>query len=288
MGESTDAPLSRGHESPADIRRDIAATQREMSHTIDEIQYRLSPAHIKAQARESVRRTGVRTKQGAIDRVKANPLGAALVGAGIYLLMRNEKDRYDVTFQSDFDVDRTRGRDLYAEPGAYAGDRYSAEGDYRDLDYEGGDGRMSEMKDRARGAVDNLRGRASSAAETAADRARMMRARASSRAHTAGSQSRDVLLGNPLIGGLAAIAVGTIIGSLIPETEKENELMGETSDRMLDRVGSVASSGVGKAKSAAKHVAAAAASAAKDAATDTARSEVKHVTSDTRDEMGRI
>lgn len=284
MGERTD-PLSREHESTADIRRDIAATQREMSHTIDEIQYRLSPAHIKEQARESVRRAGVRTKRGTIDRVKANPLGAALVGAGLYLLMRdNDHERYDVAFDADFDRGMDRGRDLYAEPGVYAGNRYSSSSEYRDLDFEDGEGRMSEMKDRAREAVGDLRDRASGAAETAADRARMLRYRASSRARTARMQSRDMLMDNPFVGGLAAAALGAIIGSMIPETEREHELMGEASDRMLDRVGTAASSVAGKVT----HVATAVASAAKDAATETARRETKNAKNEMQNELGSI
>lgn len=279
MGERTD-PLSGGDESTADIRRGIAETQREMSHTIDEIQYRLSPAHMKAQARESVRRAGVRTTRGTIDRVKANPLGAALIGAGIYLLMRDNNDyRYDVEFDSDLDMGR--GRDLYAEPGAYA------RAGYRDVEYDSGSG----LKDRARDAAgdiremaDDVRHKASDMADTAADRARMLRHRASRGARTARMQGRDLMMDNPFVGGIAAMAVGAIIGSMIPETERENELMGEASDRTLDRVGTVASSAAGKVKD----VATAAASAAKDAATETARRETKNAKSEMQDELGRI
>lgn len=281
MGERTD-PLSHGEESTADIRRGIAETQREMSHTIDEIQYRLSPAHMKAQARESVRRAGVRTTRGTIDRVKANPLGAALIGAGIYLLMKDNDTRdyrYDVDFDSDFDMNR--GRDLYAEPGAYAGSGY------RELEYEGG----SSLKDRARGAAgdirekaDDVRHMASDMADTAADRARMLRSRASMRARSAKRHGRDFMMDNPFVGGLTAVALGAIIGSMIPETERENELMGEASDRVLNRVGTVASKAAGKAKD----VATSAASAAKDAATETARRETKNAKSEMQDELGRI
>jgi ElaB/YqjD/DUF883 family membrane-anchored ribosome-binding protein len=242
MGERTD-PLS--HESPAEIRRDIADTQREMSHTIDEIQYRLSPAHMKAQARESVRRAGVSTTRGTIDRVKSNPLGAAMVGVGLYLLMRPSHDDhdYEMHFTSDFD----------AEPG-----------------------RMS-------GAVDDVRERASHVMDEAGERARMMRDRAAHRAHTASMQSRDLLMDNPLVGGLAAIALGALVGAMIPESRRENELMGEASDRITERVSDVARSGVDQAK----NIATAATTAAKDAATDAARRETKNAKDELTNQLGR-
>ena len=289
MGERTD-PLSRGDESTADIRRGIAETQREMSQTIDEIQYRLSPAHMKAHARESVRRAGVRTTRGTIARVKANPLGAALIGAGIYLLMKDNNGsdyRYDVDFDSEYDMDR--GRDLYARPGAYAAGNAGME--YRDFDYDDGRGMAdrarhaaSEMGDELRDKAGEIRHKASDMADTAADRARMLRNRAARGARYAKREGRDLMMDNPFVGGLTAVALGAIIGSMIPETERENELMGEASDRVLNRVGTVASSAAGKAKD----IATSAASAAKDAATETARRETKNAKGEMQDELGRI
>jgi ElaB/YqjD/DUF883 family membrane-anchored ribosome-binding protein len=286
MGERTD-PLSHDHESPAEIRRDIAETQREMSQTIDEIQYRLSPAHMKAQARESVRRAGVRTTRGTIDRVRANPLGAAMVGAGLYLLMRNQHDEhdYETHFGSDFDRDRSYA--AYGSAGAF--DRYSAPGEYRDLDYGNGGGRMADAKDRVSGAMDDVREklddvreRTGHAFDEAAERARMMRSRARYRARSASMQGRDMLMDNPLVGGLAAIALGALIGAMLPETERENELLGEASDRITDRISDVARSGADQAK----HLASAVASATKEAATDTAKREVKTAKEQLKNEMG--
>src|SRR5438045_5763646 len=60
-----------------------------MSDTIHEIQYRLSPRTIIDHTKESVRRTGVSTSQNFITKVKENPIPAAMVGVGLWLLMRN-------------------------------------------------------------------------------------------------------------------------------------------------------------------------------------------------------
>lgn len=265
MGETPDPTMS-GDDSTRAIRRDIERTQREMSHTIDEIQHRLSPAYIKAQARESVRRAGVRTSRGTIDRVKSNPLGAAMVGVGLYLLLRNDD----------------RGNDMYYERDVhFAGDfdeAYNAQREYRDFDYgydrHAGRGRMAEMKDRVSDAADTAREKvsekidearegASHLSDRAGDRAHEMHERARYQAMRARMRSRDMMTSSPLVMGLAAAAFGAVIGAMIPESERENQLFGETRDRLADRASGVAREGLDRAKHIAKDVATAAADTAK-------------------------
>ena len=288
MGERSDPPMSENDSTQA-IRRDIERTQREMSHTIDEIQYRLSPAYMKERARESVRRAGVRTSRSTIERVKANPVGAAMVGVGLYLLMRSDDrghDSYytrDVHFAGDFDemaYDRTYGA------------AYNANRDYRDLEYgEYGaygeqPGRMAQMRDRVSDSVSDLkdtaRERLHDARDTTSDMgdrasARMheMRDRARMRAMRARSRSRDMMSDSPLIMGLAAAAFGAIVGSMIPETERENEMFGEQADRIKDRAQDLARHGAEQAKHIAKDVA--------STATETAKRDVRNA----KDELRR-
>ena len=88
------------------------------------------------------------------------------------------------------------------------------------------------------------------------------------RMSSAGRQSRDVLTDNPLITGLAALAMGALIGALIPETEKEHELMGETRDRLAHQAKDMAREGVDRARDIA--------TSATHAATDAVKSEVKN------------
>lgn len=44
-----------------------------------------------------------------------------------------------------------------------------------------------------------------------------------------------ILDANPLALGLVALAIGALIGLLLPETRKENELMGTKRDELLDQ-----------------------------------------------------
>jgi hypothetical protein len=71
------------------IRHDIDRTQREMSRTIDEIGVRFSPDYIMHRTKESARRAGVNTSRSLMEKVKANPIPAAMVGIGLYLMMHS-------------------------------------------------------------------------------------------------------------------------------------------------------------------------------------------------------
>ena len=240
-----------------ELRRDIARTQREMSETIDEIHYRLSPRYLMNQTKESARRVGVSTSQKFMNKVKENPIPAAMVGVGLWLLMRGSDDGADT---------RDYG--------------YRADYDFREYGYDE-PSKVDRVKEKASEAVDAAKEKASHLADTTKDKAadlaestREATAHAADvarrKAWQARQQSRDFLRDSPLVAGLAAIAFGAMIAAAIPETDKEDELLGETRDRLMDRGKDLAREGINKAK----HVA--------EAATETAKNEMKSTTSDTK------
>lgn len=285
MGERSDQTVG-ADESTRTIRRDIEQTQREMSHTIDEIQYRLSPSYMKERARESVRRAGVRTSRSTIERVKSNPLGAAMVGVGLYMLLRND----------DHDDRLYYERDLH-----FAGDfdemsSYNANRDYRDYRHGEDRSRMARMKDKvsdvaesARETIsekfDDVREETEHLTDRAGDRAHELHTRARWRAMQARSRSRDFMTDSPLIAGLAAAAFGAIVGAMVPESERENELFGETRDRLADRASGIAREGMQHAKEIARDAATAATETAKREARTAKDDIARDVSSGTRDEF---
>lgn len=89
-------------ESPETIKTDIERTRQNMSEKIDQIQARLSPGNIKAQAQETVRdivRDSTESLTGYLSEnskdlgitvahaIKSNPIPAALIGVGIGWLL---------------------------------------------------------------------------------------------------------------------------------------------------------------------------------------------------------
>ena len=229
MGERTDEVA--GSSQTRDIRREIEQTQREMSQTIDEIQHRLSPNYMMQKTKDSIREAGVKTSRSVVDRIRENPIPAAMVGMGLYLLMRERNDSFDAGFE-------------IAPRGA-----------------------VSHAREQAGEAIDSARDMTREAIHGAADSAQHLREMARRRALMAQNQSRDFFAENPLMAGVAALAFGAIIGAVIPETEKENQLMGQTRDRLADRAKDTAREGMDRARD----IATAATSAATDAAKTTVK-----------------
>lgn len=159
-----------------------------------------------------------------IDKIKSNPIPAAMAGIGLLLMMRGSdrgediQEIDDVTYDANFEAQQSHGR-------------------------------IHEMRDRVSGVM-------------------------SSGMSSARSTGQDLLASNPLILGVAALALGAIVGALVPETERENRIFGERRDDLINRGRDMAREGVDRAKNVATTVVDRAVGAAKDvaeAAKDAAR-----------------
>jgi vacuolar-type H+-ATPase subunit H len=131
--------------SVEELRHDIAGTQHEMSETVHEIEHRLSPRYLMQQTKSSVRRAGVSTSHRFIDKVKENPIPAAMVGMGLWLFLRNSDDeapRYNRDEPRDFETS------VYEEPS-----------------------NVERAKERAADVVENARDKASHLADTMKEKA---------------------------------------------------------------------------------------------------------------------
>lgn len=221
---------------PEAIEQDIARTRQEMSGTVDAIQEKLSPGHIKSEAREKLRASTVDRVKGAASRVgrtardtgstiadvvKSNPVPLAMIGAGIAWLVLN-RTRGDVISETASNV-ASRAGDLSGQAQARAG----------------------ELAGQVREAGSEFAGRATQSAW------RMRRA-ARERAQAAGGRLQDTIQDNPLSMLLAAFGIGALIGFLIPETRREQQLMGSASDALLSRAKETAQRAMHRAQHAAE------------------------------------
>lgn len=129
-----------------------------------------------------------------LDSIRSNAIPAAMIGLGVFMLVRQHDDD-ELDFSSS------------------------------DIDFAASDtGVISQAKDVTQGAL-----------QSTAERAAYLRELTRRRARMAQSQSRDLIATNPMMAGVAALAIGALIGGLIPETQKEHELLGETRDRLAQR-----------------------------------------------------
>lgn len=283
-GEGTRARRSRNAHTPEieahspdteqralEIRKDIARARDGMSETINTIQDRLTPANLVAQAGETVRHAAAeKVKQMAnsagyaadqlrdsslIDTVRSNPVPAAMIGIGAWLLMRGRS-----------------GSRTYGSPrGSY---RSGPGGDSRNLDAGSsssgsGYGSGYDMVGMS-GSTESGRSTSDYPGQQFAGDVRNIAAQTGRRAQVSFDR---VMRGNPLVLGVAAVIVGAAVGMSIPATETENELMGEARDTVVERARTLASDAASKVSDAAGQVEDIASSAANAVGSDTARAE---------------
>jgi hypothetical protein len=203
------------------IRHDIEQTRAQMSGTIDEIQERLNPKRLIDEAKETVREATVgkvtgmmnnasRSAGGMVDRIKENPVTAAMIGAGAWwLLTKLPGNGRSSSYARDYGGSFSSGRGQ----SSYSGET-------------GWSGRTGES-----GGIGDM---ARSATEMVGDYTSRGREQVSEMANDTERAFNRWMRENPLAVGAAAVAVGAVIGTAIPETRRERELVGDTRDRLVD------------------------------------------------------
>lgn len=173
--------------SSEEIRRDIERTRAEMDHTVDALQDRLKPRHLLDDVLEAFR--GSSTSDSAssggsgtadtfkdvgskiLEKLKENPMPAALIGAGITWLMFDSGGRRTGLTRADY---TPRKWDLPSYSGSYVdartGQPYTAEYGDEARRTAGGMG-TSGTGSGSPGVMDRAKGAMSGAADTMSDAA---------------------------------------------------------------------------------------------------------------------
>ena len=261
-------------ESTEAIRGEIAETRAEMSETIDEIQERLTPRRLMQDAKETVRdatvgkvtdmMNGASESAGSIvDRIRDNPLPAALIGVGAWWLFGRQNQRTvgfsrgsysprsldaEVTRTDAYDWDdaRTSGGVVdtikqHPVPATLAGlsvawwlmDRQRAGGSGERTpsgrEYYGQGYRSAEAT------ADGVREMAHDAAERVSDATERVQERIEAYSERAQTEFDRMLRDNPLALGAVAVVVGAALGMAVPETRGEQQFIGGVRDQIVDK-----------------------------------------------------
>jgi ElaB/YqjD/DUF883 family membrane-anchored ribosome-binding protein len=166
---------------------------------------------------------------GILERLRDNPIPAALCGIGLTWLATSDRGRrvqrsyiggeYDVASVEEYDVSPVE--------------------------------ESSRVMDTARRAGDTARRAGEKVQQYASDATATVR-RTTRHAQT---QLQRVINENPLMVGAGALVLGAAVGLSLPETEHENEWMGETRDNLVEHAQDVARSAVSTVQDAAGNVA---------------------------------
>jgi len=209
---------------------------------------------------------------GLIDKVRENPIPAAMVGVGLAWLLKSS--RRDVGSQPYY-YHPVRGRLGYGEPASPVfTERYDQiqprqqYGQYGSGQQGSGEGMTSTLQSAA-GTVQETAGQAAHqareqvghVAEQAGEMTHQAREQIGQVPQMARTQAQDLRYWfnrqsnqNPMMLGVAALGLGTLVGLLVPETERESQLMGEKRDQLVDRAQSMAQETVQKVQTVAQDV----------------------------------
>jgi ElaB/YqjD/DUF883 family membrane-anchored ribosome-binding protein len=250
----TDLPARRTEglrdPSAAQIRADIEQSRVAMSDTLNQIQERLSPARLKAQAKEKVRDATIgrmnrmaknvgdragNTGRGIVDVMKENPVPLALIGIGAGLLFmktrRRGRELSDIQLHEGRPSGYQAGSTIEQSTQESAGVTERVGEVAHDVRETVGDAGHT-VKDAAISATHRARAVAAKVRHGVSDAAGNVRHRMSDAAGSASHRYEE----SPWMGGALALALGAAAGLTIPVTDPERRLMGEKRDELVDRV----------------------------------------------------
>lgn len=278
MASTSMASTSQNAESddPDAIRADIRETRDRVGDTLEQIGERLNPHHITEQVKDNLRDATIgrvehmaenaaervnETRTSIMERVRDNPIPAAMVGIGLgWLFMNGRKQNSSSSTQyfGSKSQSRNQGYGSGSYQGSGSGYGRNVYGDSYGSSYQGGytgdtgEGTVDHLRDRAgelgqtvKDTAGNLADKAQGVAGTIADRTQNVASSlvdhtqdmASSIAQTSRNQTRrveDLFQEAPLVAGVATLALGLAAGLALPSTRKESELMGDARDHFVD------------------------------------------------------
>ena len=282
------------HAKTEEIERQLEHDRFEIGNTIEAIQHRLSPGQLLDQALGYARNGGSQAASALGRSASQNPWPLILTGVGLAWLMqstaasRNGNGHADYRsrhYQTSPEEARRSEAIARARAAGAAIRRQSEETEerFRERVTEAR-ARAVELKRQAGETAEAFRHRVDSYIQRAEDTASELRHRARSamsrsaealgdgsravqeRAHDAQARAREFYASEPLIVGAIGVAIGTLLGALLPATETENRLLGEYGGRVRHKAADVASEAAERSKIAAAEGVRAAARAAEEVA----------------------
>lgn len=205
----------QSQKDPAQLEHEIDQQRNHIEEIVRALESRLSPGQMLRGLFDSGKDGGGEFARNLGNTIKANPVPALMTAAGMVWLYAGQN----------------------RQPSASTGHpRAHAMGE-----------RMQGMREGVSGKLDSARQRTGDSMHHAADRARDGARRANEGAHR-------MLNENPMAAGAIAIAVGALLGSVLPSTRKEDELLGRTSDRLKGDARDLARKGRDKVAEAGREV----------------------------------
>lgn len=217
------------------LERETERTRAQIADTLDELKESMTPSHVLHQLADRINDGAPAAfARNLKDQAVNNPLSIALIGAGLGWLMLSPRG-------SGGDLTRRSGERL--QNAVHATQKHAAEtadagwetaGSVADSARQTVGQAADALRDTAGSASDSMQRAASSGYQTMADTARRISGStkdATQRTLQSGNALIEFCRGQPMIVAGLGLAIGAMVGALLPSSETEDQLMGETSDR---------------------------------------------------------
>lgn len=184
---------------PAQIEREAGEIRADMDRTLDALERKFSPGQLLDRSMGYLREHGAELTRNVGNTVRHNPVPALMTAAGVVWLI-----------SSTLAARRTEGEDF----GPFGK-------------------RQGKLHDRVAATRERVRASRNAAAEKISDKVSETMDATRSQAERVQNRVQTLIDEQPLVLGALAVAVGAVIGAVLPGTQYENRTVGEVRDRTL-------------------------------------------------------
>lgn len=233
-------------ESTADLQREAESTRAGLSDTLDELRSSLTTAALTNGAMTIAKEGSATLARVAIERARANPLAALLIGAGVVMLLNGKNDGSGQLVQRVAKTVTGAVKGVAVVAGGAAGDAvYTARKVSRDV----ADQACSAVVDAAGQFEDtaaHVADRARRAVGDGMDKARDLATDVQGRASHLIDENRHYLTPSglvrlaheqPILVAALGVAVGAALGAALPLGKSEGRHLASTEGKSADRDG---------------------------------------------------
>jgi hypothetical protein len=269
---------SLDNRSPAEIEQDLERTRRQISRTIDAIQSRLTPGQVFQEFYDLARGGPTDYVRNLGLAAKNNPVPLALVGIGLTWLATSGgrtpsylRGAHEAEYEAQRGPGALRGaaatgRGYARSAAAYGsavaesvadagGEVREKAGGYASSAAESATAFAKGTSESVRQMAEDARNLAAEWREGAAAAGRHSRERARQMSYAAQEKTAQLWHDQPLVVGAIGVAVGALLGALLPSTEQEDAVMGEARDRLVEQAKAAGSGALQEATDTAKDIA---------------------------------
>jgi ElaB/YqjD/DUF883 family membrane-anchored ribosome-binding protein len=226
---------------PSQLERESSEIRADMDRTLDALERKFSPGMVLDRSLEYLREHGGDVTRRVSDSVRNNPVPVMMTVAGIVWLIgsgirsRSRQDLGAVVHEEEYEHEHEHEPERADASGGNGSGRGRAGALHRVRQRARSIG--ARVRDRVHDRVEATREHIRSSREASANTVsgRLSDAMYATRERTRRMQGRmhTIVDEQPLLVGALAVAVGAVIGAVLPVTEYENRAMGPLRDRAL-------------------------------------------------------